>query len=109
MRSATCPETPDATSPVPAEADANANTATPSPPALPLWDLCVFLLFPSPPGGAGGDAEGRGGLATPATDLPPHLEAEAIRLTQQVHAAEQNNDPLAEIRALDKLARLYGK
>ncbi len=77
-----------------------------SPPALGPVRVPPLPLSPR---GAGGDAEGRGGLPTPATDLPPHLEAEAIRLTQQVHAAEQNSDPLAEIRALDKLARLYGK
>ena len=52
----------------------------------------------------------RGGLpALPATDLPPHLEAEALRLTEQYEAAQRTNDQLAQVRTLEKLAGLYGK
>ncbi len=45
----------------------------------------------------------------PVSDLPPHLEAEAVRLTQEYQVAERNNDGLAKLRTLEKLAGLYGK
>ena len=50
-----------------------------------------------------------GNLPTPATGLPPGLEAEALRLTQEHHEAEQRNDARAQVRALSKLADLYSK
>ncbi len=49
----------------------------------------------------------RGPAPDPA--LPPHLEKEAIRLTLQYQAAEQEGDPLAQVKTLDKLVALYGK
>ena len=41
--------------------------------------------------------------------LPPEHEAEAIRLTQRVHEAQANADPMAELDALDELVKLYAK
>ena len=41
--------------------------------------------------------------------LPPDLEAEVERLTQQFDAAEQNNDQLTQVKVLEKLAALPGK
>ncbi|MCY3921175.1 MAG: hypothetical protein OXG27_02105 [Chloroflexi bacterium] len=41
--------------------------------------------------------------------LPPEHEAEAIRLTQRVHEAQANGDPIAELDALDKIVKLYAK
>ena len=41
--------------------------------------------------------------------LPPGLEAEVERLTQQFDAAEQNNDQLTQVKVLEKLAALPGK
>ncbi len=64
--------------------------------------------LPLSPRGAGGDAEGRGGLTTPATGLPPDREAEALHLTQRAHEARANGDPIAQLNALDKLVDLYG-
>ena len=45
----------------------------------------------------------------PEPELPPDLEAEALRLTQEHRQAEQRNDPLAQVSALSKLAGLYSK
>ncbi|MDE2891944.1 MAG: hypothetical protein OXN86_05535 [Chloroflexota bacterium] len=41
--------------------------------------------------------------------LPPEHKAEAIRLTQRVHEAQANGDPIAELDALDKIVKLYAK
>ncbi len=41
--------------------------------------------------------------------LPPDIEAEVRRLTRQFEAADRNNDELAQVRALEKLAALPGK
>ncbi len=49
------------------------------------------------------------GPAPPATDLPPDIEAEVLRLTRQIDAADRNNDQLGQVRALEKLAALPGK
>ena len=49
------------------------------------------------------------GPAPPATDLPPDIEAEVLRLTRQFDAADRNNDQLGQVRALEKLAALPGK
>jgi hypothetical protein len=41
--------------------------------------------------------------------LPPDIEAEVFRLTQQFEAADRNNDALTQVSALEKLAALPGK
>ena len=46
---------------------------------------------------------------SPDPVLPPEHEAEAIRLTQRVHEAQANGDPMAELDALDKIVKLYAK
>ena len=53
----------------------------------------------------------RGSLPAPLPEptIPPHLEAEALRLTEQYEAAQRTNDQLAQVRTLEKLAGLYGK
>ena len=54
-------------------------------------------------------SRGDRGSLLPEPTIPPHLEAEALRLTQQYEAAQRNNDQLAQVRTLEKLAGLYGK
>lgn len=51
-----------------------------------------------------GDREG-----LPKPELSPEHEAEAIRLTEQYEAAQQANDPLAQVNALTELIDLYAK
>ena len=43
-----------------------------------------------------------------AAAQPSDIEAEALRLTERYQAAEQSNDPRAQVNALDQLAKLYG-
>ena len=37
---------------------------------------------------------------------PSDIEAEALRLTERYQAAEKNNDPLAQVNALEQLVDL---
>ena len=39
---------------------------------------------------------------------PSDIEAEALRLTERYQAAEKNNDPLAQVKALEQLVDLIG-
>lgn len=68
----------------------------------------------SPPSGearpaldAGMARSDRGGGPDPI--LAPEHEAEALRLTDQYHAAQEANDPLAQVNALTELVDLYAR